>query len=180
MTIIDTLKKDYDQYLNHCLDVLDSKIDIIHLDYSSGETDFVRLVFIEKNGLTKYHAVAILTMRLLMYKEEWNDLKNYKKEDIERWMGFLEKQYENCMYFPNIEISDFKSDYLVQRLTSKKGLKNVKNGTQTIDFLAFKRINPLFHEQIISVSKTLFNSLATEFYIETSHHFVLFNWFTTA
>jgi hypothetical protein len=180
MTIIDTLKQDYDQYLNHCLDILTTKIDIINLDYTNGETDCTRLLFIEKKDLTKYHAVAILTMRLMMYGEEWNDLKNYKKEDFERWIPILEKQYKGCLYEPNVEIDDYKKDYFVERLTKSIGLKNVEHNGKTIDFLAFKRINPLFHEKTISVSKTLMERLETEFYIETSHHFVLFNWFTTA
>jgi hypothetical protein len=180
MTIIDTLKKDYDQYLNHCLDILTTKIDILDLDYSNGETDCVRLLFIEKKDLTKYHAVAILTMRLMMFEEEWNDLKNYKKEDFERWIPLLEKQYEGCMFFLNVEISDFRKDFFVERLTQKKGLKGIKHNTQPLNFLKYKSLNPLFHERILSVSKTKFVRLQEEFYIETSHHFVIFNWYTTA
>jgi hypothetical protein len=180
MTIIDTLKKDYDQYLNHCLDILTTKIDILDLDYSNGETDCVRLLFIEKKDLTKHHAIAILTMRLMMFEEEWNDLKNYKKEDFERWIPLLEKQYEGCIFFPNVEISDFRKDFFVERLTQKKGLKGIKHNTQPLNFLKYKSLNPLFHERILSVSKTKFARLQEEFYIETSHHFVLFNWYTTA
>jgi hypothetical protein len=180
MTIIDSLTKDYDQYLNQCLDVLTTKIDIIDLDFTKGETDFTRLLFIEKKDLTKYHAVAILTMRLLLFEEEWNDLKRYTKEDMERWMGILEKQYEGSTYFPDIDVNEFKSHFFVERLTSKKGLKSVEHNDQIIDFLTFKRTNPLFHEQIMRVSKTQFSGLKEAFYIETSHHFVLFNWFTTA
>jgi hypothetical protein len=146
------------------------------LDFSKGETDVTRLVFIEKKELTKYHAIAILTMRLMLFGEEWNDLKRYKKEDFERWMPLLAKQYEGCMYVPNIEIDDFKYHHFMVRLTTKKGLTRVEHNGQLIDFLTFKRTNPLFHEQIMRVSKTQFNSLKEEFYIETSHHFVLFNW----
>jgi hypothetical protein len=180
MSIIDTLKKDYDQYLNHCLDILTTKMDILDLDYSNGETDCVRLLFIEKKDFTMHHAVAILTLRLMMYEEEWNDLKNYKKEDFERWIQLIEKQYEGCLYEPNIEIEDFKKDFFVERLTKSIGLKNVKHNTKTIDFLAFKRTNPLFHEKTIAVSKTMRKGLQEEFYIETTHHFILFNWYTTA
>jgi hypothetical protein len=180
MTIIDSVKENYDQYLNHCLDALTTKIEILDLDYSKGETDFTRLVFIKKQDLTKNHAFAILTMRLMMYEEEWNDLKNYKKDHFERWIPLLEKKYEGYMYFTNVEIADFQSDFIVQRLPMKKELKTVKHNTQTIDFLTFKRTNPLFHERTLAVSKTKFARLQEEFYIETSHHFVLFNWFTTA
>jgi hypothetical protein len=180
MTIINSLANNYDQYLNQCLDVLTTKIDIIDLDFTKGETDFTRLLFVEKKDLTKYHAVAILTMRLLLFEEEWNDLKRYTKEDIERWMGILEKQYEGSVYFPDIDVNEFKSHFFVERLTSKKGLKSVEHNGQIIDFLTFKRANPLFHEQIMRVSKTQFSGLKEAFYIETSHHFVLFNWFTTA
>jgi hypothetical protein len=180
MTIIDSLSKNYDQYLSHCLDILTTKIDIIDLDYSKGETDFTRLVFVEKKDLTKYHAVAILTMRWMLYEEEWNNFTHYKKEDFERWIPLLKKQYEGCKYFPNVGIADFQSDFFVQRLPMKKELKNVKYNAQTIDFLTFKRTNPLFHERIVAVSKTKFERLKEEFYVETSHHFVLFNWYTTA
>jgi hypothetical protein len=180
MTIIDSLSKNYDQYLNHCLDVLTTKIDIIDLDYSKGETDVARLLFIEKKDLTKYHAVAILTMRLMMYEEEWNDFTRYKKEDFERWIPFLEKQYEGCMYFPSVEINDFKKDFLVERLPHRKGLKSVKHNAQLLNFLKYKSLNPLFHERTVAVSKTKFERLQEEFYVETSHHFVLLNWYTTA
>lgn len=180
MTIIDSLSSNYDEYLKQCLDILTTKIGILDLDFSKGETDFTRLLFIEKRDLTTYHAIAILTMRLMMHEEEWNDLTRYTKEDIERWATFLMKQYDNSMYFPNVEIDDFQSHFFVQRLTTKKGLKSVEHNGQVIDFLTFKRTNPLFHEQIKRVSKTQFTSLREEFYIETSHHFVLFHWFTTA
>jgi hypothetical protein len=180
MTIIDSLSNNYEDYLNNCLDVLTTKIDIIDLDFSTGETDVTRLLFIEKKDSTEYHAVAILTMRLMMMEEEWNDLKRYTKEDIERWMGILKTQYESSLYLPNIEIAEFKSNFFVERLTTKKGLKSVEHNGQVIDFLTFKRTNPLFHEQIMHVSKTKFKGLQEEFYIETSHHFVLFSWFTTA
>jgi hypothetical protein len=180
MTIIDSLSKDYDQYLNHCLDVLTTKIDILDLDYSKGETDFARLVFVEKKDLTRYHAIAILTMRLTMYGEEWNDLKSYKKHDFERWIPILEKQYEGCLYEPNVEIDDYRKDFFVERLTQRKGLKMVKHNALPLNFLKYKSMNPLFHERILAVSKTKFAGLQEEFYIETSHHFVLFNWFTTA
>jgi hypothetical protein len=180
MTVIDALKQDYDDYLTHCLDVLDTKTDILDLDFTHGETDVIRLVFIEKKDLTKHHALAILTMRLLMFTEEWKDFKNYTKEDFERWIGFLEYRYTGSVYVPNVEIDDFKNNFFVQRLTTKKGLKSVKHNAQLIDFLSFKRLNPLFHEPIKAVSKSQFSSLKEEFYVETSHHFVLFHWFTTA
>jgi hypothetical protein len=180
MTIIDSLSENYDAYLDQCLDVLTTKIDIIDLDFSKGETDFTRLLFIEKKDLTKPHAMAILTMRLMLFEEEWNDLKHYEKADFERWIPLLEKQYAGSLYVPDVEIDDFKYNHFMVRLTTKKGLKSVEHNSQLIDFLTFKRTNPLFHEQIVSVSKTQFNGLKEEFYVETSHHFVLFNWFTTA
>ena len=180
MTIIETLQKDFEQYLNQCLDVLTTKIGILHLDFSHGETDFTCLLFIEKTDLTQHNAIAILTMRLMMYEEEWNDLKSYTKADFERWIPLLEQQYEGSLYVPNVEIDDFQNAYFVQRLTTKKGLKSVEYNAQNIDFLTFKRTNPLFHEQVVAVSQTKFRGLQEEFYIETSHHFVLFNWYTTA
>jgi hypothetical protein len=180
MTIINSLSNNYDQYLNDCLDVLTTKTDIIHLDYSNGETDFTRLVCVEKKDLTKYHAIAILTIRLMMYEEEWIDFKHYTKEDFERWIALLEKQYEGSLYVPKVEIDDFRKNFYVERLTQKKGLKMVKYNAQPLNFLKYKSINPLFHEKILSVSKTNFGRLQEEFYVETSHHFVLFNWFTTA
>ncbi len=180
MTIIDSISKDYEQYLSHCLDVLTIKTDIIDIDYSKGETDCTRLIFIEKNDLTSFHTLAILTIRLMMYSEEWNDLKNYKKEDFERWIPILKKQYDNCMYFPNIAIEDFENDFFVARLSASKEIKSMKYNDESIDFQRFKQINPLVHEDILSVSKTRFSGLMEEFYVQTSHHFVLFNWFTTA
>jgi hypothetical protein len=180
MTIIDTLKAHYDQYLNHCLEVLTTKIDFIELDYANGATDSVRLLFIEKKDLTQHQAIAILTMRLLLFNEACNDFKSYEKEDFERWIDCLEKLYEGCLYEPNIEIEDFKKDFFVERLTSSIGLKSVKHNAKTIDFLSFKRTNPLFHEKTIAISKSKFEGLESEYYIETSHHFMLFNWVTTA
>jgi hypothetical protein len=180
MSIIDALKQNYDEYLHQCLDVLTTKTDIIHLDFSKGETDFTRVLFIEKRSLTTNQAIAILTMRLMLFEEEWNDFKSYSKADMERWIGFLEKQYAGSLYISEVEIDDFKYHDFMVRLTTKKGLKSVEHNGQLIDFLTFKRTNPLFHEQILSVSKTQFNGLKEEFYVETSHHFVLFNWFTTA
>jgi hypothetical protein len=180
MTIIDSLSKNYDQYLNDCLGVLTTKTDILDLDYSKGETDRTRLLFVEKKDLTPHHAFTILTMRLMMYLEEWNDLADYKTEDFKRWLPLLEKQYEGSSYLQDVNIADFQSDFFVQRLTTKKGLKSVEHNAQLIDFLTFKRLNSLFHEQIKSVAKTQFQSLQEEFYVETTHHFVLFNWFTTA
>jgi hypothetical protein len=180
MTIINTLSKDYNQYLEYCLDVLNTKTDIIHLDYSKGETDFTRLIFVEKQDFTKQHALAMLTTRSFMYTEEWNDVKNYKKEDIERWIPLLKKQYEGAVYSDNMTVADFQNSFPFQRLPMKKTLKNSEHNAQIIDFLTFKRINPLFHERLMAVSKTTFAGLQEEFYIETSHHFVLFNWFTTA
>jgi hypothetical protein len=180
MTIINSLLKNYEQYLNNCLDVLTIKTDILHLDYSNGETDITRLVCVEKKDLTAYHAIAILTMRLMMYEEEWIDFKQYTKEDFERWIPLLEKQYEGSLYVSKVEIDAFRKNFYVERLTQKKGLKMVKYNAQPLNFLKYKSVNPLFHEKILSVSKTNFGRLQEEFYVETSHHFVLFNWFTTA
>ena len=77
------------------------------------------------------------------------------------------------------EIDAFKKDFFVERLTKSIGLKNVKYNAKTIDYLTFKRTNPLFHEKAIAVSKTMRKGLQEEFYIETTHHFILFNWYTT-
>ncbi len=177
MTIIETLKQENTQYLKHCLDVLTIKTNVFTLDFSQGETDIARLLFIEKKHFIQPHALAVLTMRLLMFDEEWNDFKNYTPEDIKRWIGFLTKQYEASVYQPNIDSAIFKNNFFAQRLTTEKG---IQHNAKIIDFADFNRLNPLLHEPIINVSKTEFSGLKEEFYIETSHHFVLFNWFTTA
>jgi hypothetical protein len=92
----------------------------------------------------------------------------------------LEKQYDGCFYVSKVEIADFRKDFFVERLTKKKELKMVKYNAELVNFLHYKSINPLFHESILGVSKTNFARLQEEFYVETSRHFVLFNWFTTA
>ncbi len=180
MNVIALLSKNYDSYVKKCLDVLEIPVNIIQVDYTKGETDFVHLLSIEKKGFTTSHAIAILTMRLLLWQEEWNDFHTYEKEDIERWIGFLKKQYENCEYVENVEIKEFKNNFFLSRLKKENEIKTIKRNAKTIDFQDFKQQNQLFFEKIIHVSKTNFNRLEEEFYIETTHHFVLFNWFTTA
>jgi hypothetical protein len=179
MNIIESLNTDYDQYIKHCLDSLKTPVSIIELDNSKGETDLSYLLFTEKSNKTKYEAIAILTMRLLLYKEEINNFSELKKSNIEQFSKQLFTNYENSMYFPNIEIEEFANDFLIKRVEKEANNKSIKINEEALIFSEFKKIFS-FKKNILKISKTNFQRLETEYYIETKTDFILFNWFTTA
>jgi hypothetical protein len=180
MSIINTLNKAPKTYKKHCLTALNTTIQSIHLDYSRGETDWTTLLFFEKNKVSFKAALAILTLRLKMYSEEWGDFEHYTPEDIERWIGFLQLDYADSIFIEKVEKEVFENDFFVKRLHQQDSLKNIKMNDKTIDFASFKSNNPLFLEKINRVAQSKFEGLHTEYYVETERHFVLFHWFTTA
>jgi hypothetical protein len=180
MSIITTLQKNKNRYLDHCLEGLQLNMDAIRIDYSKGETDNVTLLTIAKNSLSKHQAISILTFRLMLYIEEWNDLANYKAEDINRWSKRIKLQYKNTIYNYDIDLTKDSGYYFIERLEKEHEIKSIKHNNKTIDYKIFQNINPLLREPILQSSKTQFNHLETEFYIETENQFILFNWFTTA
>jgi mannitol/fructose-specific phosphotransferase system IIA component (Ntr-type) len=179
MTIFESITANHKLYIQHCLDSLKADLNIFDIDCSKGETDLTRVLFLEKKGNTKYEAIAILSMRLLMYEHEWADMPAYTKEDIIRREKMLEKAYENSMYFPDVSHDEFINDHFVYRLQFAEYLKEIKLNNKVVDF---EKLNAVFpkKQEILKLSKTNFQHLEQEYYIETETHFVLFNWYTTA
>jgi hypothetical protein len=173
------------QHLNktlekHALSALDTIVHTVHLDYSRGETDWTIVLFFEKNKVSFEAALAILPLRMKMYAEEWGDFAHYNHEDIVRWLGFLEADYEDSIFIENIEKEVFEANFFVKRMQLPDNLKNLTLNAEIIDFDTFKAQNPLFSEKIKHVAQSKFEGLRTEYYVETERHFVLFHWFTTA
>jgi hypothetical protein len=171
----------YNQYSNDCFHGLEIPINILDIDYSKGETDLVRILFVEKKHLTKYHAISILTMRLLMYEEGWNKYEFYTIKDVEYWIEILEKKYSKSNFLiSNFDLKQDSGYYFIQRLEDNDAINSILFNTEIIEFNDFFMINPLFSEKIIRANTSKFEGLETEYYIETENHFVLFNWYTTA
>jgi hypothetical protein len=180
MNIIETLNQHHDQYIKHCFDGLKASVSIFDIDNSKGEMDLTRILFVDKMQCSKQQAVAILTMRLMMYKEEWVDYQAYTKEDIIRWVGFLERDYENSTYHPAVSYDEFINDHFVYRLQFEDEIQKViLLDSKPIDFQEFQTIFPLEND-ILSISSSGFKRLEQEYYLETASHFMLFNWYTTA
>jgi hypothetical protein len=180
MTIIETLNTDYDQYIKHCFDGLKASVSIFDIDNSKGETDLTRILFMDKMQFTKPKAMAILIMRLMMYSEEWTDYEIYTKEDVIRWVKFLEINYQNSIYHPAVSYDEFINDHFVYRLQFENEIqKNILLNSKPIEFQEFQTIFPT-ENNILSISSSGFKKLEQEYYLETGSHFMLFNWYTTA
>ena len=177
MSIIEFLEKDKNHYLKTCFKGLKLNVNIAFIDHARGETSSSFLFYLEKNTLNFEDAIAILTMRLMMYQEEWNDLESYNQEDVERWIGFLKRNYKNSEYNKEKFVFEYENE---DRLTGKTYTKSIILDKKSINLQAFESINPLKNEKIIQSTCSNFLSLTDEYYVETEKHYVLFHWYTTA
>jgi hypothetical protein len=185
MNIIETLNQHHDQYIKHCFDGLKASVSIFDIDNSKGETDCVRILMLKKRRFTKQQAIAILTMRLMMYSEDWTNYRSYTKEDILRWIGFLERNYQNSIYFPNVShdefINDHRDEFINEHLVFRIPFQHYLNFmTSNIENHVTNRLLFPTKNEILEISKSNFERLEDEFYLETKSHFMLFNWYTTA
>jgi hypothetical protein len=178
MNIIKYLQQN-ENYTNLCLQALHIKFTVIDIDCSHGETDRIKIIFIKKESFSFEEAIAILIMKQKMLDEEWNDVENYTKEDIQFWITLLEKEYEHSTYNEDVLLEKFKNDYFVKRLVNGTDFKSILYDGLEISYVDFQKINPL-NSTILKVESSIFKGLEIEYYIETESHFVLFNWYTTA
>ncbi len=177
MNLITLLKKDFAHHVSCCLDGLNGNIDKVFIDHSRGETSFSYLFFIKKEELTFMEAMAILSVRLKMHQEEWNDISVYERADIERWIDFMAADYKGSTYKRNVDF-EYKKE---ARLTGENYyIKSIFLNEQQIDIKALESINPLQSEKILRSDGSVFKYIADEYYIETENHYVLFYWYTTA
>jgi hypothetical protein len=175
MTVIETLKTDYDTYINYCYSGLSKTVNVFCLDHSHGETTLSTILFIKKESLSFKEAFSILTIRLLMYKEEWNNFSDFTRDDMIRISTWLEAKYSNTQFVLNFTIPND----IDPRFTEKE-IVSILFNNEVITFDYFERTNPLLTEKNIKWSISMFKSIQDECYIETENHFVLFNWYTTA
>jgi hypothetical protein len=178
MNIINHLRRNIN-YENDSAEVLRIDFSAIDIDYSKGETDSVSILFIEKEEYSFEEAITLLIMKQKMLKEEWNDIENYTKEDIQFWITLLEKEYEDSVYNENVLVEEFTNDFFIKRLESEEEIQSVNFNDTEISFETFQKINPLTNN-FIQISQSDFKRLAIEYYVETDLHFVLFHWCTTA
>ena len=177
MNLITFLKKDFAHYVSCCLDGLKRNVDKVFIDHTRGETSCSFLFFIKKEELTFMDAIAILSVRLKMHQEEWNDISVYERADIERWIGFMAADYKGSTYKRNVNF-EYKKE---TRLTGENYyIKAIFWNGQQIDIKALESINPLQSEKILRSDASVFKSIADEYYIETENHYILFYWYTTA
>jgi hypothetical protein len=176
MNIVETLKHNGVSFHKG----LSVKPDIYELDNSKGETDFTRILLVEKQRFDIFQAIAVLIMRLQMHREDRTDFTAYTKEDIACRITFLERGYKNSTYLQNVDLQQDADYYWIERLNRKADVKAIYLNSEKIDFNTFHKICPVFTDRIINVSKSTFERLEVEFYIETERYFVLFNWYTTA
>jgi hypothetical protein len=178
MNIIKYLQQN-ENYTNLCLQALHIEFNVIDIDCSNGETDSIKILFIEKGTNSFEAAIAILIMKQKLLGEEWNDVENYTKEDIQFWITLLEKEYEHSTYNEDVLEEKFKNDYFVKRQVNGTDFKSILYDGLEISYVDFQKINPL-NSTILKVESSIFEWLEIEYYIETESHFVLFNWYTTA
>ena len=179
MNIIQVLKKELPHYIDCCFSGLKMHIDVIDMDYSRSETDLTTLLYLKKGNLKLNEAWSILTLRLLMHSEEWTELDTYTIEDIKRWIVLLEEHYKKTQFVPYSDTQIDNDNYFIERLKFPEKTNTIRFNGKTISSDTFDKIDPLT-ETLHIVSRTKFNNLEAEFYIETENHFLLLNWFTTA
>jgi hypothetical protein len=180
MTIIDHLQKQKAAYFGQILTVFKHEIHVFELDCSRGESDFTRILWVKKKDLRKNQAIAILTIWRKIFDESWQQYSDAKMEDFERWVSFLAQEYAGSTFVKKVDFETDADYFFVERTRDENAIKSIKYNAQIVDYQDFKSKNPLFLENIKSVSKSKFDRLKTEFYVETEQHFVLFHWFTTA
>jgi hypothetical protein len=178
MNIIKYLQKNIN-YEQHSLQVLVTNINVLDVDCSKGETDCIKILFVEKGTNSFEAAIAILIMKQKMLSEEWNNIANYTEKDIQFWITLLEKEYAYSTYNKNIIEKDFTNDFFIKRLEIQQEIQSLNFNDTEISFETFQKINPI-NNKFIQISKSDFKRLAIEYYVETDLHFVLFHWYTTA
>ncbi|MBC7861577.1 MAG: hypothetical protein IAF38_01305 [Bacteroidia bacterium] len=178
--IIDFLTEDFDEYLNYSLKGFKEKVNAYTIDFTRGETVVSKLLCVEKTGHTEKEALIILTQRLLMINEEWLSFDDYSKEDVIRWTDYLKNNYEKASYLTNISLPADKDNCFITGVLASADVQSINYNKRHLSVKEFRDTNPLMNEQIISVSKSEFERLECEFYIETTSHFLLYNWYTTA
>lgn len=179
--ILEIATQDLDTYLDVSYKGLSKKVDFFNLDFTRGETEVAKLLFIEKDGLTFAEAQIILIQRLLMVQEEWMSPEEYTKENVAGWTEhFLKAKYNNAPYVNGISIDDDSDRYLITDNLFADRKATITFNERHLDFEEFNKENPLLNDNIIEVSKSHFKGLLIEFYFETDKHFLLYNWYTTA
>ena len=179
MNIIQVLKKELPLYLDCCHSGLTLHMDVIDMDYSRSETDLTTLLYLKKENLTHNEAWSILTLRLLMHSEAWTEFETYTTEDIKGWIILLEEHYKKTQFVPYSDTQIDNDNYFIERLKFPEKTNTIRFNGKTISSDTFDKIDPLT-DTLHIVSRTKFNNLEAEFYIETENHFLLLNWFTTS
>ena len=179
MNIIQVLKTEVPQYKKVCFEALKTHIDVIEMNYSGGETDLTTLLFLKKENLIPNEAWAILTLRLFMHSEEFDDFESYTTEEVLSWMELLATQYNKTTFELYTDTAIHSDNYFIDRLKFPEKTNVVRYNGRTISPDTFDKIDPL-SDTLRIISRTKFNTLEAEFYIETEKHYLLLNWFTTA
>jgi hypothetical protein len=183
MNILDIVSADREDYITICYHGLKVPVDVFTLDFTSGETDISRVLTVDKSYIPHpVEAFGVLIIRLLMVEEEWLDTGRYTKEDIDGWITWLKPRYYNSVYMNNVHLinSEMLYFHLQRYLSSDSGLAGIQLNGQDISTLEYEELCPLATEKIVSTSRSKFNGITEEFYIETRDHYTLFNWYTTA
>lgn len=150
------------------------------VDYTQGETDRSAIFVLPKEDLSWNEAFIILLQRQLMVEEMWLDLEEYNEEDLARWTDLLLSNYMNSPYETGILLdSDEDNAFFMKRLDSDIP-RQIRYNDNPMSHEDFRQTCPLFTEQLLRVSKSKFNRLEVEYYIETENHYLLYNWYTTA
>ncbi|MGV3611288.1 MAG: hypothetical protein ACO1N0_10090 [Fluviicola sp.] len=180
MSSLFNLLRENPAYLEISTDGLKKEINVYHIDYTRGETDSCRLLLLRKENLSRDAAFIILIQRLLMIEEEWTDYENYNPEDLMRWSGLVASDYRNSHYEDNVVLDTDEDNSLFMKRLMKESPQNIFYNNSEIAYESYRRNCPLFNEQFLKVSKSKFNWLQVEFYIETPNYYMLYNWYTTA
>lgn len=178
MNIIQHLLEDKN-YINQAFNALQPHFESIHIDCSKGERDSTSILYIPKNNFSFNEALAILTIKQKMLKEEWNNIEAYTKEDVKFWTTLLAKEYELSTYYENVTDDEFLNDHFMHRLQFETGIKSIYKDGNQISYEKFNEII-LCKNDYLKITKSSYKRLAVEYYLETDKHFVLFNWYTTA
>jgi hypothetical protein len=167
MNIIQHLQQDKN-YINQALQGLQLHFESIHIDCSKGETDSTSILYIQKNDFSFNEALAILTIKQKMLKEEWNNIEAYNKEDVKFWMTLIEKEYEDSTYYENVTHDEFLNDYFIHRLQFDAGINSIYKNDIQISYKKFKEITPC-NDVFVKIAKSSFKRLEAEYYLETDN-----------
>lgn len=159
---------------------LKKEIGMYHIDFSRGETDSSRLFVLPRGDLSRNDAFIVLIQRLFLVMEDLTDYEQYDSEDLARWTEVILNHYASTEYLEEIHPdSDEDNAFFLERLNSNNE-QIITYNNRSITHQVFKHTCPLFTESLLSVSKSKFKRLESEFYIETENYYLLYNWYTTA